>query len=121
MPKETRKKRRKRRKLNEFVPTQFHFGISYGRLVSSQLVETRSISSVQPVEQDVSFDEIRTRFNKNDISLVGGFSYFFTRNIGSSFRFHLPTNKLYDSASFPNRESRSMQSFLLSAQLIYLL
>ncbi len=115
------KKRRRKRKLNEFVPAQLHFGISYGRLVSSEVIETRRISSIQPVEQDVSFDEIRTKFNKNDISIIGGFSYFFTRNVGSCFRFYIPTNRLYDSASFPNRESRSMQSFLLSAQLIYLL
>ena len=115
------KRRRKKRKLNEFVPTQLHFGLSYGRLVSSTVETIRRTTSLQTIEQEVGFDEIRTAFNKNDIGLIGGFSYFFTRNVGSCFRFHLPTSKLYDSASFPNRESRSMRSYFLSAQLIYLL
>lgn len=113
--------RRKRRKLNTFVPFQIHTGISYGRLINSEVVKLEFPAYSQFVEQEVSFEEIRDRFNKNDISLVGGFSYFFSPNVGSSLRFYIPTKKLYDSASFPNRTSRSMRSFFVTAQLIYLL
>lgn len=115
------KKRRKKRQLNAFIPLQIHTGISVGRLIQSEVVEIQSPSFLQFVEQEVSFEEIRRSFNKNDISIVGGFSYFFSRNVGTSFRFYIPTNKLYDSNSFPDRVSRSMRSFFLSAQLVYLL
>ncbi len=115
------KKRRKKRPLDVFVPFQIHTGVSFGRLIHSEVVEIQRPNFLQFVEQEVSFEEIRTNFNKNDISLVAGFSYFFNQHIGSSFRFYIPTNKLYDRASFPDRESRSMRSFFLSAQLVYLL
>lgn len=118
---EATNRRRKRRKLNTFVPFQIQTGVSYGRLIHSEVVAIRRPAYVQFAEQEVSFEEIRDSFNKNDISIVAGFSYFFTRNIGSSFRFYVPTKKLYDNASFPDRTSRSMRSFFITAQLIYLL
>ncbi|MBX2872490.1 MAG: PorT family protein [Saprospiraceae bacterium] len=114
-------KRRKKRKLDVFIPLQIHTGVSFGRLTHSEVVKSQRPPFLQFVEQEVSFEEIRTSFNKNDISFVAGFSYFFDRHIGSSFRFYVPTNKLYDSASFPDRVSRSMRSFFLTAQLVYLL
>lgn len=114
-------KGRKKKQLNEFRPFHLQFGVSYGRLVNSTVFTGNAPRSPFLPQLEVSFLEMREHFSRNDLSIVPGISYFFSRNIGATFRSYFPTRSLYNKEHFPDRESRSMRSFFFSMQLVYLL
>ncbi|MEZ5040489.1 MAG: hypothetical protein R2828_11365 [Saprospiraceae bacterium] len=114
-------KGRKKKQLNEFRPFHLQLGVSYGRLVNSTVSTGNAPRSPFLPQLEVSFQEMREHFNRNDLSVVPGVSYFFSRNIGVTFHAYFPTRSLYDKEQFPDRISRSMRSFFYSLQLAYLL
>lgn len=94
---------------DEFYRTHFYFGLSYGRLISGSVNDIAKSFILR------DFDSL----SKNDLSLIAGVSFYFTKHLGLSLRY---TRSLVSIQSFQDQGFNNVRlwGYFLSMQALYM-
>ncbi|HFC00458.1 MAG TPA: PorT family protein [Phaeodactylibacter sp.] len=90
-------------------------GVSYARLLSSNFKEPEnSLLTYKPFEKD---------FNKNELSIVFGYTNYISQNIGIGIRYTVATSRLFEREGMisptDSNQSEFLRNYYISARLVY--
>lgn len=97
---------------DEFYRVQFNIGASYGRLLDYKDDSDGSIAGITPALPDL---------NKNSFCFLVGASFFATKHLGFTFRYHRAINKLYKPGKPGTNFANSLNEHFLALQAVYIL
>ena len=93
----------------------FMAGVSYARLIGSSFTE--------PENTPITYKPLEDDFNKNELSVVFGYAYYISQNIGIGIRYTVATTRLFEREGkvSPNdaNQSKFLRNYHISARLVY--
>lgn len=95
----------------DFYKMHFHGGFSYGRLLNTDIKDEDENSILVPISES---------FNKNDIALVAGVTFFATQNIAVTGRFSYSVTKLYKNGDGTINVQLPFRAKQLTLQALYM-
>ena len=102
---------------DEFRHFHFQAGFSYARLLSSNIEERIS----RPLrESEVLYSTLQEELSSNEINFIIGGAYYFNKHIGIALRHGLAVTKFFDKNDYPELSNKSLRSYYLNLQAIYI-
>lgn len=102
---------------DEFRPFHFQIGASFSRLLSSSIREAQN----RPLKElEVPYRTLEDNLKSNEISVVLGATYYFSKHIGIGLRHSYALTPLFNTDDFPEITNNSLRSYYLSLQAVYM-
>lgn len=102
---------------DEFRPLHFQVGASFSRLLSSSVKEARN----RPLKElEVPYKTLEENLNSNEINIVLGATYYFSKHIGFGLRHSYALTQLFNTDDYPEVANNSLRSYHLNAQVTYI-
>ena len=102
---------------DEYRHFHLQVGFSYARLLSSNVKESLN----RPLRvQEVPYSTLEEEFNSNEINIIVGGAYYFNRHFGLALRHGVATSKIFNKNDYPHLTNKSLRSYYLNIQAIYI-
>lgn len=100
-----------------FFRKHWQVGLSYGRLLKTQV----EAGPILDVSKEVDYIALTPFFNGNDVSFIGGLTYYFSENFGLTLRHTVSLKAMYkNQGEDVTNQLNKWHSFFFTGQAVYM-